>query len=100
MSSDDTAGYSRARDYVIAVRSHEPVETVVRLKTPLGRQGQMDFTTFSRQLGRSRNDLSSVVAVTTTPGRQDQKYCSPLGDFAPRTELNIEMRTFSPCGRA
>ncbi|MDE0029723.1 MAG: hypothetical protein OXU42_10030 [Deltaproteobacteria bacterium] len=35
------------RDYVRAVRRWESVEAVVRFETPVGRQGQVDFATFS-----------------------------------------------------
>ena len=45
-------GYSRVRDYVRAVRPREPVEAVVRFETPAGRQGQVDFATFTRPWGR------------------------------------------------
>ena len=45
-------GYSRVRDYVRAVRPREPVEAVVRFETPPGRQGQVDFATFTLPWGR------------------------------------------------
>ena len=45
-------GYSRVRDYVRAVRPREPVEAVVRFETPAGRQGQVDFATFTLPWGR------------------------------------------------
>ena len=44
-------GYSRVRDYVRAVRPREPTESVVRFETPAGRQGQVDFATFTLPLG-------------------------------------------------
>lgn len=40
-------GYGRVRDYVRQVRPHEPAEPVVRYETPPGRQGQVDFGTFT-----------------------------------------------------
>ena len=45
-------GYSRVRDYERQVRSRAPVEAVVRFETPLGRQGQVDFGTFTLRWGR------------------------------------------------
>ena len=54
-------GYSRVRDYVRAVRPREPVEAVVRFETPAGRQGQVDFATFTRPWGR-RHALVVVLS--------------------------------------
>ena len=48
------------RDYVRAVRPREPVEAVVRFETPAGRQGQVDFATFTLPWGR-RHALVVVV---------------------------------------
>ena len=45
-------GYSRVRDEVRAVRPREPVEAVVRVETPAGRQGQVDVATFTLPWGR------------------------------------------------
>ncbi len=45
-------GYGRVRDYVRAVRPREPEEAVVRFETPAGRQGQVDFATFTLPWGR------------------------------------------------
>ena len=47
-----TGGYVRVRDYVRARRPREPVEAVVRFETPAGRQGQVDFATFTLPWGR------------------------------------------------
>ena len=47
-----SGGYSRVRDYVRAKRPREAVEPVVRFETPAGRQGQVDFGTFSLPWGR------------------------------------------------
>ena len=44
--------YSRVRDYVRAVRPREVSEPVVRFETPAGRQGQVDFATFTLPWGR------------------------------------------------
>ena len=44
--------YSRVRDYVRAVRPQEAPEPVVRFETPAGRQGQVDFATFTLPWGR------------------------------------------------
>ena len=44
--------YSRVRDYVRQVRPREPAEVVVRFETPPGRQGQVDFGTFTLPWGR------------------------------------------------
>ena len=45
-------GYSRVRDYVRAARPREPTEALVRFETPAGRQGQVDFATFTLPWGR------------------------------------------------
>ena len=47
-----TGGYVRVWDYVRARRPREPVEAVVRFETPAGRQGQVDFATFTLPWGR------------------------------------------------
>ena len=49
------------RDYVRAVRPREPVEAVVRFETPAGRQGQVDFATFTLPWGR-RHALVVVLS--------------------------------------
>ena len=54
-------GYSRVRDYVRAVRPREPVEAVVRFETPAGRQGPVDFATFTLPWGR-RHALVVVLS--------------------------------------
>ena len=54
-------GDSRVRDYVRAVRPREPVEAVVRFETPAGRQGQVDFATFTLPWGR-RHALVVVLS--------------------------------------
>ena len=56
-----TGGYVRVRDYVRAVRPREPVEAVVRFETPAGRQGQVDFATFTLPWGR-RHALVAVLS--------------------------------------
>ena len=40
-------GYRRVQDYVRTVRPHKPVEASLRFETPAGRQGQVDFGTFT-----------------------------------------------------
>ena len=45
-------GYSRVRDYVRSVRARPATEPVVRFETPAGRQGQVDFGTFTLPWGR------------------------------------------------
>ena len=45
-------GYGRMRDYVHRVRPREPAERVVRFETPAGRQGQVDFGSFTLPWGR------------------------------------------------
>ena len=45
-------GYGRVNDHVRAVRPRDPVEPVVRYETPPGRQGQVDFGTFTLPWGR------------------------------------------------
>ncbi len=49
------------RDYVRAVRPREPTESVVRFETPAGRQGQVDFATFTLPWGR-RHALVVVLS--------------------------------------
>ena len=53
-----TGGYVRVRDYVRALR---PAEAVVRFETPAGRQGQVDFATFTLPWGR-RHALVMVLS--------------------------------------
>ena len=55
--------YSRVRDYVRTVRPREPVEPVVRFETPAGRQGQVDFATFTLPWGR-RHALLVVLGYS------------------------------------
>ena len=45
-------GYSRLSEYVRQVRPREPADPVVRYETPAGRQGQVDFGSFSLPWGR------------------------------------------------
>ena len=52
---------TRLFDEVRAVRPREPVEAVVRFETPAGRQGQVDFATFTRPWGR-RHALVVVLS--------------------------------------
>ena len=56
-----TCGYVRVREYVRAVRPREPAEAVVRFETPAGRQGQVDFATFTLPWGR-RHALVMVLS--------------------------------------
>ena len=56
-------GYTRVRDYVRAVRPRPAVEPVVRFETPAGRQGQVDFATFSLPWGR-RHALVVVLSYS------------------------------------
>ena len=56
-----TGGYVRVRDYVRAMRPREPVEAVVRFETPAGRQGQVDFATFTLPWG-PRHALVTVLS--------------------------------------
>ena len=60
-AAGDPGGYSRVRDYVRAVRPREPTESVVRFETPAGRQGQVDFATFTLPWGR-RHALVVVLS--------------------------------------
>ena len=55
--------YSRVNDYVRATRPREPVETLVRFETPAGRQGQVDFGTFTLPWGR-RHALVIVLGYS------------------------------------
>ena len=55
--------YSRVSDYVRAVRPREPVEAPVRFETPAGRQGQVDFGTFTLPWGR-RHALVIVLGYS------------------------------------
>ena len=45
-------GYSRVRDYVHEVRPRDRAAPAVRFETPPGRQGQVDFGTFTLPWGR------------------------------------------------
>ena len=55
--------YSRVNDYVRATRPREPVESLVRFETPAGRQGQVDFGTFTLPWGR-RHALVIVLGYS------------------------------------
>ena len=55
--------YSRVNDYVRATRPREPVEAPVRFETPAGRQGQVDFGTFTLPWGR-RHALVIVLGYS------------------------------------
>ena len=55
--------YSRVSDYVRAARPREPVEAPVRFETPAGRQGQVDFGTFTLPWGR-RHALVIVLGYS------------------------------------
>ena len=56
-------GYRRVLDYVRAARPREPVEAPVRFETPAGRQGQVDFGTFTLPWGR-RHALVIVLGYS------------------------------------
>ena len=56
-------GYKRVLDYVRATRPREPVEAPVRFETPAGRQGQVDFGTFTLPWGR-RHALVIVLGYS------------------------------------
>ena len=56
-------GYGRVRDYVLATRPREPVESLVRFETPAGHQGQVDFGTFTLPWGR-RHALVIVLGYS------------------------------------
>ena len=45
-------GYGRVNDYVRKARPRDPVEPLQRFETPPGRQGQVDFGTFTLPWGR------------------------------------------------
>ncbi len=56
-------GYKRVQDYVRTMRPREPVEAPVRFETPAGRQGQVDFGTFTLPWGR-RHALVIVLGYS------------------------------------
>ena len=58
-----SGGYERVRHYVNTVRPREPVEAAVRFETPAGRQGQVDFGTFTLPWGR-RHALVLVLGYS------------------------------------
>ena len=58
-----SGSYSRVNDYVRATRPREPVEAPVRFETPAGRQGQVDFGTFTLPWGR-RHALVIVLGYS------------------------------------
>ena len=58
-----SGSYSRVNDYVRATRPREPVEALVRFETPAGRQGQVDFGTFTLPWGR-RHALVVVLGYS------------------------------------
>ena len=48
--------YGRVRDHVRSARPRQPVAAAVRFETPPGRQGQVDFGTFTLPWGRRHAD--------------------------------------------
>lgn len=62
-ASGYAGGYSRVRDYVRSVRPRRAAEPVVRFETPAGRQGQVDFGTFTLPWGR-RHALVVVLSYS------------------------------------
>ena len=62
-AADYPGCYSRVNDYVRATRPREPVESLVRFETPAGRQGQVDFGTFTLPWGR-RHALVIVLGYS------------------------------------
>ena len=62
-AADDPGCHSRVNDYVRARRPREPVESLVRFETPAGRQGQVDFGTFTLPWGR-RHALVIVLGYS------------------------------------
>ena len=56
-------GYGRVREYVGTARPRDPVEAAVRFETPPGRQGQVDFGTFTLPWGR-RHALLVVLGYS------------------------------------
>ena len=56
-------GYGRVREYVGTARPRDPVEVAVRFETPPGRQGQVDFGTFTLPWGR-RHALLVVLGYS------------------------------------
>ena len=62
-AADYPGCYSRVNDYVRARRPREPVESLVRFETPAGRQGQVDFGTFTLPWGR-RHALVIVLGYS------------------------------------
>ena len=68
-AADYPGCYSRVNDYVRATRPREPVESLVRFETPAGRQGQVDFGTFTLPWGR-RHALVIVLGYSRLPQAQ------------------------------
>ena len=58
-----TGCYVRVNDYVRETRPREPVEPVIRFETPAGRQGQVDFGSFTLPWGR-RHALVVVLGYS------------------------------------
>ena len=56
-------GYGRVREYVGTARPRDPAEAAVRFETPPGRQGQVDFGTFTLPWGR-RHALLVVLGYS------------------------------------
>ena len=61
-------GYTGVRNYVRTVRPNAAAELVVRSETAAGRQGQVDFATFSLPWGHGH----AVVAVLSYSRLQDE----------------------------
>ena len=68
-------GYKRVQEYVRATRPRAPADAPVRFETPAGRQGQVDFGTFTLPWGR-RHALLVVLGYTSPDNRSVRTSCS------------------------
>ena len=97
-----TGGCVRVREYVRGVRPWEAEEAVVRFETPAGRQGQVDFATFTLPWGR-RHALMTVLGYSRllwlrfyrrqTMAPEGDGPCQPKAKMSPLSKVKM-----SPCG--
>ena len=94
--------YERVRDYVRATRPRDPVGAPVRFETPSGRQGQVDFETFTLPWGRRRT-LGGRCANPVTHSSAEPDYSnSASGGTSPSPNCEIfdcQKRAIFSCHR-
>ena len=76
-------GYGRVRDHVRTVRPRQPVEAAVRFETPPGRQGQVDFGTFTLPWGRRHALLVVLGHSRRSPAARSTRFFTHVVAYHP-----------------